>query len=336
MEARQEIQEEINTNMDDFYKALDWLKRFYHFILMYTKEGKPAKDYLLNRNITEETMRKYSIGYVPANTKYTLVFLKSKGFSYRDLVNKKILHRYRNGQLTTLFRDRIVFPIPDYQNNTVGFGGRLLSKKDDLPKYINSEESNLFQRKDCLFGFDLAKEDIQNQGYAILLEGYFDVLTASQNGVKNTVASLGTALTINQALLLKSVTKNIVIAYDGDKAGNENSFHATALLDEIGCNVRIACFPNDLDPDELIISEGVDSFMEIVKEAQPIVAAFMNYKKNDYNLLDPISRYEYTDEVLKFILNSNFNEREALNKLQEVLGVSLETINNEVKRFLGT
>lgn len=321
------------TNEREALEALHWLKKLYHFILMHTKEGKAAFDYLLNRGINQESIRYYSLGFVPEKVNLTLVFLKNKGFNLNKLEEGSVLYRHHDGKLTTIFKGRLVFPIQDHQNRTVAFGGRLIFDKENAPKYLNSPESSIFLKKDCLFGLDFAKEEIQHQGYAILLEGYFDVLAASQEGIKNVVATLGTAITTNQALLLKGITKNVVIAYDGDAAGMDNSFRVAATLEEVGCNVRIAYIPNEADPHDFLVSNTGAAFMKTITSALPTTIAFIDYQSHRYNLEDAMNCAEYTSEVLKVISRSNHDEREALLKLQEILGISLHVIMSEVTKY---
>lgn len=322
------------TNDEKSLKAINWLKRFYHHILMHMKEGSTARRYLLDRGLKIETIREYQIGYAPTDAKLTLVFLKGKGFSYTELENDKILYRNNNGKLTTLFRNRIVFPIQDYKNQTVGFGGRLLSSNNNYPKYINSQESDLFQRKDCLFGHDIGKQAIRNNGYAILVEGYFDVLSAHQAGFENVVAALGTGLTANQALLLRGITNNVLIAYDGDTAGMDNSFHAAKTLEKAGGNVCITEIPDKMDPDEFLKLNGARAFKQIIKQANNVPIAFIDYKQKGFDLNDPLQKADYTNEVLKVISNSVTDDFEAFKRISDKLELSTPEIEYEVQRYL--
>ncbi|WP_193065042.1 DNA primase [Oceanobacillus oncorhynchi] len=315
-------------------EALYWLKRFYHHLLMHTKLGSPAKNYLINRGLTIETIREFQIGYVPAEARPTLIFLKGKGFSYKELEEEKVLYQHGNGKLTTLFRNRIVFPIQDYKNHTVGFGGHVISKNNNQPKYINSAESNVFQRNDLLFGLSLGKQSIQDNGYAILFEGYFDVVSARQAGLKNVVAALGTGLTTNQALLLRNITNNVLIAYDGDNAGMDNSFHAAETLEKAGCKVCITEIPEKLDPDDFLKLYGAQAFKQVIMQANNVPIAFIKYKQKDFDLNDQLQKADYTDDVLKVLLKSLNDDSEALKRISDNLELSVPEIEHEVRRFL--
>src|SRR5699024_3255189 len=153
---------------------------------------------------------------------------------------------------------RLVFPIHNHDGEVIAFGGRAISHNSHV-KYINSPNSKIYRKDDNLYGFHLAKEDIKDKGFAVLVEGYFDVITSHQHGLENTIAPLGTALTVNQALLLKSVTKNVVIAFDDDEAGIQASYRSASILKDIGCNVRIANL-SGLDPDDYIKNKGIETY----------------------------------------------------------------------------
>lgn len=322
--------------MSKNYSVQEWLKKYYHFILMHTKIGKPAKEYLLQRGIYKETMRTFRLGFAPHDVKPTLGFLKGKGFSFNELVEQKILKRYTSGELkgrlTDPFKGRIIFPICDFQGKTIGFGGRTMDKENKV-KYINSPETDVFVKGDNVYGFDLAKEEIKKQGYAILFEGYFDTITAYQAGIKNSVSTLGTALTVNQALLLKNITNNVVITFDGDKAGMESSFKSASVLNKVGCKVRISHIPNEHDPDEFIKKFGGQTFVkEVILTAKPMLESYIKYKKKDYNLSSPNDRYAYASEILSVTKTNNIKETKAVLKS---LGTALNVPLKEIYKMIG-
>ena len=327
---------EMKRDLYKAYEAHEWLERFYYHILFYSKEGKQAKEYLKSRGINDVTIQTFRIGFSPLKSDFTLEFLKRKGFKYTELVDANILRRLNSGKLSNILRNRIVFPIRDYQSRTVAFGGRSLDPNNKI-KYINSEESAIFKKHKNLFGFNQARKEIERQDYGVLMEGYFDVLKAHQNGVKNAVASLGTALTINQALLLKSITENIVIAYDGDEAGAENSFRSAAVLDNVGCNVRIALIEGNQDPDEYISAYGGDAFVgEVINKAKDVNRTLIDYKKQNYDLSKATDRYDYAEEILKGISKSSKkNDEQAFEKLEDVMGISFKIMQQEIINQMG-
>lgn len=321
---------EMNKDVYKAYEAHDWLERFYYYVLCYSKEAREAKDYLKSRGIDDETIQTFRIGFSPLKSDVTFEFLKSKGFDNSELVETNIL-RLNNGKFSNILRNRIVFPIKDYKDRTIAFGGRAINPNNKI-KYINSEESAIFKKRKNLFGFNQAKKEIGNQDYAVLMEGYFDVLKAHQHDVKNVVASLGTALTTNQALLLKSITENIIIAYDGDESGLENSFRSAAVLDNVGCNVRIAQIEGEQDPDEYISTYGGIAFLnEVINKAKDVKMTLIDYKKQDYDLSKATDRYDYAEDVLDGIVrSSNQDNVETFKKLEDVMGLSLRVMQEEI------
>lgn len=325
---------EMKSGIYKAYEAQEWLEKFYHHILLYTKQGKGAREYLKSRGINDHTIKTFRIGFSPLTSDVTFEFLKRKGFDYRNLVDSNILRRLNSGKLSNILRNRIVFPIRDFKDHTVAFGGRAIDQNNKI-KYINSEESVIFKKHKNLFGFNLAREEIKNQSYTVLMEGYFDVLKAHQHGVKNVVASLGTALTTNQALLLKSLTENIIIAYDGDAAGFESSFRSAAVLDNVGCNVRIAYIEGEQDPDEYISTYGGDSFVSgVISKAKDVKLTLIDYKKQNYDLSKATDRYDYAEDVLNGVLkSSNDNNEETFEKLEDVMGFSFRVMQQEIINY---
>src|SRR5699024_7609693 len=203
-----------------------------------TEQGKDAYNYFKSRGISDETINTFQLGYACKDSELLFAVLNNKGLNFEALLNRNILNVSRNGNYYDPFYDRIIFPIFDYQGNVCGFGGRTMNKNNNI-KYLNSPETRIYKKQDNLYGFHQAKEHVENEGYLVLFEGYFDVLQAYQHGLKNCVASLGTALTPEQALLIKSITKNVIIVFDDDDAGVNASFRSASILEEVGVNALI-------------------------------------------------------------------------------------------------
>lgn len=231
------------------FTVQQWLHRYYHFLLLNTNMGEPARIYLESRGITKDIIKTFKLGFAPINVSPTLRPLKGKGFSFNDLIQEKILLQYQTGKykgkITDPLKGRIIFPIRDFIGNVIGFGGQALDPKNKI-KYINSAESSIFIKGNNFYGIDLAVKEIKNQGYVIVFEGYFDTITAYQAGIKNGVSTLGTTLTINQALLLKDMTRNIIVAFDGDKSGIEASIKSASVLEKSGVMLELAFLPMDM------------------------------------------------------------------------------------------
>lgn len=317
--------------------AIEWLEKYYHFVLMNTKVGKKAKEYLLQRGIEEDTIKKFKLGYSPYDVRPTLVFLKGKGFDLDDLVKRRVISQFKSGKqkgkFTDNFKGRIIFPIQNHYGKTIAFGGRSLRSNDKI-KYLNSPETKNFVKGDNLYAFSHAKKNIKKQEFVVLLEGYFDVISAHQAGLKNSVATLGTALTVNQAVLLRSVTKNVVISFDGDKAGMESSLKSASILEKVGCNVRIANIEGDLDPDEFIQKHGNDVFIkEVIAKAQSRLDFFINFKKKEHDLSSQNERYSFSREVFdEFSMNEPGETKKVLERLGIELKVPIDEIYKEIQK----
>ena len=320
----------MKTN--EIYEVYEWLERFYHYILMYSDSGHQAKSYLLERGLSNETLKKFKLGFAPKKAKITLEFLESKGYNLETLVSNKVLNKFRDGNITDIFRGRIVLPIQDFKGRTVAFGGRSVDGKSNI-KYINSATSNVYQKKDNLYGFSRSEDHIKKEGFAILVEGYFDVLVSHQNGLKNTVGALGTALTVNQALLIKSITENVVIAFDGDDAGMENAFRSASVLASVGCKVKIATIPNELDPDDYISTYGGTSFLkDVIHMSKDVIVSYIEYKSKRFKeSTSPLDRFVFIEDVLKNFPPNNESEHiKTLSLLGEELNVDLGSLYNYI------
>jgi DNA primase len=242
-----------------------------YFYRCFTERANPAAVYMQSRGLEPGILRKFGIGYADDRWHSLYDFLTSKGYDAKTLLSLGLVAE-SNNRIYDKFRDRVMFPIINTRGKVVGFGGRAIG--DGTPKYLNSQESLVFQKKNNLFGLNLTRQDINREDCAILVEGYMDVITLYQHGVRNVSASLGTALTENQAAMLKRYTKNIVLAYDGDEAGQAAALRGMDILYAAGCNVKVLHLPDAKDPDEFIRKYGRDAFLEQVKQALP----FMDYK----------------------------------------------------------
>lgn len=320
------------NNMDQAsLKAYEWLTKFYHHVLRHTKEGKEAYAYLQKRGFSEEMLETFQIGYSPQSTDVVTQFLEKKGFHLQQMVSAGLLSANEQNQITDRFRGRVVFPIRTHLGKTVGFGGRTISGQE--PKYLNSPESSLFHKGKLLYNFDLARSEIRKKAQAILFEGYMDVISAHQAGIRNGVASLGTSVTEQQASLLKRYAESVVICYDGDRAGIEASYKAAKLFKQTGCNVMIASIPEGLDPDAYLKKYGAQKFKHEVMEASNTYMTFlMEYYKKDYNLQLEGDRIQYMNKVIAelTLLDRPMEQEHYAKELAKTFDLSLSTILEEI------
>lgn len=229
--------------------------RFYHQCLI-DAQGKPALDYLLGRALTPKTIRHFGLGYAPNDWRQTLNFLKSKGFSEEEIQASSLCLRGRNGGLYDQFRNRVMFPIIDIRGNVIAFGARKL--EGDGPKYLNSSDTPVYKKSRNLFALNFAKNSKSDT--LILAEGYMDVIALHQAGFENAVATLGTALTPEQARLISGYAQKVVVSYDSDEAGQKAARRAINLFDETGVSVKILKVQGAKDPDEFIKTYGAQRF----------------------------------------------------------------------------
>lgn len=321
---------------DHVLSAYNWLTKLYNHLLKFTKEGRDGYNYLKNRGILEETMDEFQLGFAPNLENFTAEFLKKKGFDEQMLVKAGLLLRRDDNSVTDRFKGRVVFPIRNHIGKTIGFGGRALN--DQQPKYLNSAESELFQKSKLLYNFDLAKKHIRKQNEVILFEGYMDVIAAYQAGIKNVVATLGTALTDVQAKLLKRYVDTVIICYDGDNAGMEASYKAANLLRQAGfTDVKVAKLENGLDPDTYIKTYGGSAFEnEIIKASDTYMSFYMRYAKNDYNLSIEGDRLQYIEDILEELakIESSVEREYYLKEISQEFDFTLETLSDELQKHI--
>ncbi|WLR60574.1 DNA primase [Guptibacillus hwajinpoensis] len=336
-----EVQDNQNSNSkttsenEVIYKAHDFLAKLYNHCMVKTPEGEKARDYLSERGFTNEMIEKFQLGFAPDSWDYATGYLEKRNYPIEKIANAGLLaKREFDGKYFDRFRNRIMFPIWDPKGRPVAFGGRILGEGE--PKYLNSPETKLFQKGKFLYGFHLTRSSIRLKDQAILLEGYVDVITAYGNGVQNVVASLGTALTKDQAKLLRRQTESVVICYDSDKAGINAAIRAADELVQAGCYVRIAKMPNGLDPDDYIRTYGAERFeKDVIGAASTVMAFKMEVFRSGKNLSDEGERIRYIEEVLKEISGlSNPVERDHyLRQLSEEFSLSLDALKQQVTQF---
>ena len=314
------------------------LSKFYHHLLLNTKEGQDALEYLLARGFTTESITKFQIGWSLPSWDFTVKFLQKRGYSLELMEAAGLLvRRERDDSFLDRFRGRIMFPIVDTKGNTVAFSGRTIDANDE-PKYLNSPETKIFNKSSILYHYHSARSMIRRKQQAILFEGFADVISASEAGVENGVATMGTSLTEQQIGLLKRLTDSIVICYDGDSAGVEAAFRAGKLLHNHQLDIRIAMIPEQLDPDDYIAKYGATKFQQDVIGASLTFMAFkLRYYKLNKNLNDEGDRLKYIEDILKEITQlSNAVEKDYyVRYLAEEFEISLEALQQQLSELEG-
>ena len=267
-----------------------------------------AKEYLASRGIKRNTVRKFGIGYSLKEWDALYKHLKAKGYDDDILLESGLVLENKKGGYYDRFRGRIIFPIFDLRGNVLGFGGRVLDNSE--PKYMNSPETIVYNKRKHLYGLNFAKDSSHKR--IIVVEGYMDVISLFQFGIINTVASLGTALTQSQGRLLKKYTEEIIISFDADTAGKAATIRGLDMLDDIGCNVKVLEMPDGKDPDEFVKKNGADAFNNLIKKSLSLV--------------------EYKIKDLKSGINTNTTEGKIifLNKTADILSKMENDIEREM------
>ncbi|HBQ26279.1 MAG TPA: DNA primase [Syntrophomonas sp.] len=250
---------------------------FYHQMLL-SHQGSAALDYLKRRGIKTETILTYKLGYAPEQWNALEEYLLKKGFSQEYVKLSGLIKRNENrNSYYDLFRKRLMFPIFQYNGDILGFGGRVLD--DTLPKYINTPETELYSKRKVLYGLYQARKAIRSTNEAVLLEGYMDCIKLQQAGVDNCIASLGTALTQEQANLLCRYTENVLILYDGDEAGQRETLRAIDIFVEEALSVQVVTLPLGQDPDDFLEINGKEEFLQYIQNNK---LSHIEFKINRY------------------------------------------------------
>lgn len=266
----------------------------YFFSALIGGSGKEAMAYLKEREIKNSTIRMFGLGYAPEGWNNLLNHLKEKGYREEDMFAAGLIKRRDNGSYYDAFYDgRVMFPIIDVRGNIIGFGGRILKDNPNTGKYLNSPETEIFKKKENLFGLNIAKNN--NSGRLYLMEGYMDVISLHQAGIHNAVASLGTAFTPEQAKLVKRYGGRAVLCYDADEAGKKATVRAGRILAEEDIKTKVLTVTDGKDPDEFIKAKGPEAFMELVEQAKPFVEYRIDEIKKQYDFEDADDQVDFTE-----------------------------------------
>lgn len=291
------------------------------------KGKKDALDYLNDRGLKDKVMRSFGLGY-SGDSKELTEFLLTQGFS-KEILLKSGLVLEKNGDMIDRFRRRIMFPIFDYRGRVIAFGGRAMG--NSMPKYLNSPDTDIFNKSNHLYGLNFARKYMQSNSL-ILVEGYMDVISLAQAGIKNCVASLGTALTSNQAKLISKYVKKAYISYDSDNAGITATKRALEILSEQKLKSAIIDLEEFKDPDEFIKSRGLEGFMDKISTAQTPLDFTLNLLKKKYNLSELREQAEFVKEVASILkkVKSSVEVEFQIKRLSNETKIHIKTFGTEV------
>jgi DNA primase len=319
---RQESDEVIQLNK----WALEWWEQQ----LETSAEARIARDYLARREITAETIKNFRLGYSPESWEALISYLRHKGASQPQIDRSGLVVLKDGGGSYDRFRGRLMFPVLDVQGRPIAFGGRTL--KDEDAKYINSPETSAYVKGRNLFGLNLTRDEIRRQGFAILVEGFLDLIAPYQAGVKNLVASLGTALTPDQAKLLSRFARKVVVNYDGDRAGIQAAKKSIEILLAEDLEVKVLVLPDNADPDEFIRKFGLSEYQRRRTQAQPHIQFVIENALRDRSLHRPAEKAEAVEEVLPYIraVKSRIQKREYFDMAMDALRIDDVTLRREL------
>ena len=295
-----------------------------------------ALEYMKERDFTIEEIRKFGIGFANSSRDELFQHLLKKEFPEEKIIELGLIKRNENGEIYDSFRNRVIFPIYNINSQIVGFGGRIIEKNTNLPKYLNSPDSPIFKKGNELFGIKHQGENIRKKGFAMLMEGYLDVLTAQKNGFENAVASLGTALTEEQAQLLKKYTDKILISYDNDEAGKNAIIKAGYILKKYDFDVKCLVIDgNEKDPDEFLRKNGKKAFIEVVKKSEEIFDFLTKEASKDLDLNDISGERKFIERLKPFFSNvtNNLNKNLYLQRLSANFGINEFVLEEELKNL---
>lgn len=313
------------------FDILEFSKGFYHYYLNHTKEGKVALAYLHDRGMSDETIAKFGIGLAPSYSDALVKTLANNRYSLDVAMELGLLNEH-NGQYYDRFKSRIMFPIFDKIGHVVGFSGRVFLEGDThLGKYVNSPESPIFQKGKLIYHLNDAKLAIRRYNRVLLFEGFLDVISAVEAGFVESVATMGTALTDDHSRELRRLTDQIILCFDGDKAGLAAANKAIPILMAQNFSVSVVEIPNKMDPDEFIKTHGKEAFSKLIDQAIPAIDYQYRYIKRQFNLEFVSHREQFKRQIYHFAytLQSHTLQELILKKLAYDISIGEQSILQE-------
>ena len=319
---------ESKNLFDNLYKIHEDASSLYHQTLL-SDRGKKALKYLMDRGLSLESIKLFSVGFAPESSKFLLNTIKSNGYD-REVLEKSGLFGYSKSEFFDRFRSRIMFPIWNSSSKIVGFGGRVFASEDPA-KYMNSPETPLYKKSDIFYGLHNARNAIRKNGYAILVEGYTDVIQLYQNGIKNCVAVSGTAFSERHVSQMKRFCSKALLAYDGDSAGISATLKTGYNLIKGGIEAQVIEIPNKLDPDEWVSKEGPEAF---IKNGIDRASGLVDYhlKSSQFSEKTPSEKSNIVNQILIEVrdIKDPIISNEIIRKLAQISNVE----ENEIKRII--
>ena len=320
--------------VDDHIKMIEMhelMANNFHYILKHTEEGEEALAYLKSRGFTDELINDRKIGYSPNHSKFTHDFLEKNGYDAVLAFEAGLLSRNdETFDYFDRFRDRIIFPLLNFQGKTVGFSGRTYT--DQTPKYLNSPETPIFQKRKMLYNIDRARKFIRQNDEVILLEGFMDVIKADQADIKQVVATMGTALSKEHIIMVKKLASNVTLLYDGDFAGNEAALNVGKILLNEGINVYVVHLPKKMDPDDYITEYGNEAFKSFVDSQKQSFVGFKAQQLYYANENNDLKHEQHLEQLINDInlIRSDFLRKKVLQQVADLYKVDVNSLKNQL------
>jgi len=344
-DALQELAKKANIRIEDralgsqkpsrkksLYRVNNLVSLFYHNLLIRGAEGKAARNYIKTRGLSEEIIKEFHLGYAPDSWDGLVNFLNKKKIPPKvaDEIGVIIKRKDKEG-FYDRFRNRIIFPIRDVDCNVVGFGGRVLDNEIE-PGYLNSPESEIYQKRNILYGLEKSRDDIRRKGKVIVVEGYMDFLSLYSAGIRNVVATLGTSLTHEHAVLLRRFTDQVVVVFDGDKSGQDASIRVLEIFLKAGIVPLMVVLPEGSDPDSIISNDGYDKILRLIENADSLLNFFIEKSFNEFKqgLITWNKAVQNIVKILTWIEETT--DRYYIRKTSEIFGIREEELYSLINK----
>jgi len=319
----------IYNKNNDLYDIYELSQKIYQNNIN-TEYGKKAKDYLKSRGLAEDIIKEFGIGLSLNKTDLITKLLKSKGYSDKTLVTSGLVNE-NNFELNDVYKNRIMFPLYDLNGKVIGYNGRVYNGEKEN-KYINSKETPIFKKRELLYNYHKAKDECRIKKFVVIMEGPMDVIRAHSVGIKNCVAALGTAFGKEQAMLVRKLSSNVILCFDGDDAGLKGTKTAIEELQKIGITPKIVRLEDNMDPDEYIIRFGKDRFISKINNPMNIMEFKDSLLKKSYNLNNTLELSQYINNMIEEInkIDDDILREVTINKLSEETKVSIDVIKSKL------
>lgn len=326
-----ELAEEQERN--ELLKIHELAGSFFHNCLTKTALGAPGRAYFATRQINSDIIEQFKLGYAPNLWDKLYTSFIKRGIPKELLAKSGLVTIKDSGKAYDRFRNRVIIPIADEHGHITGFGGRVINGSDS-PKYLNSPETVIFNKRYLLFGLDQAQKSIKEKNFAIVVEGYMDAISLHAYGITNAVASLGTAFTVQQCRKILRFSPNIYFCYDSDNAGQNATMRALAIASSSGANVRVISIPDGKDPDEFVKKHGAEAFYALIDKALPLMEFQLQYVLKNVNGNTLEGKLSAINQLMPLLANiSNAVERnEYIIRISNVLGIDEGVIRSDLQR----